>query len=87
MDRNYDVITLFKNTVILRRPEVAIFADTIKIITRFIKKIFKVSGKVKRIRNYVLKSSLYLYYLIYQNLLISSQKMLMSAKIRGVSLD
>ena len=87
MDRNYDVITLFKNTVILRRPGVAIFADTIKIITRFIKKIFKVSGKVKRIRNYVLKSSLYLYYLIYQNLLISSQKMLMSAEIRGVSLD
>ena len=45
--------TLFQNTVILRKPEVAIFADIIKIITRFIKKIFKVSGKAKRIRNYV----------------------------------
>ena len=38
MDRNYDVITLFKNTVILRRPGVAIFADIIK--TRLIEKIF-----------------------------------------------
>ena len=30
-------------------PGVAIFADIIKIITRFIKKIFKDSRKVKRI--------------------------------------
>ena len=29
---------LFQNTVILRRPGVAIFADIIKIITRFIRK-------------------------------------------------
>ena len=64
MDRNYDVITLFKNTVILRRPGVAIFADIIKIITRFIKKIFKDSRKVKRIRNYVSKCNLYMYFLI-----------------------
>ena len=74
MDRNYDVITLFKNTVILRRPGVAIFADIIKIITRFIKKIFKVSGKVKRIRNYVSKWDLCLYFLISQNFLISGKK-------------
>ena len=46
---------LFQNTVVLRRPGVAIFANIIKIITRFIKEIFKVSGKVKTIRNYVSK--------------------------------
>ena len=32
-----------------RRPGVAIFADIIKNITRFIRKIFKDSRKVKRI--------------------------------------
>ena len=47
---------MFQNTVILRRPGVAIFADIIKIIARFTKKIFKDSRKAKRIRNYVLKS-------------------------------
>ena len=45
-------------------PEVSIFADIIKIVTIFIKTIFKDSGKVKRIRNYVSKSNLYLYFLI-----------------------
>ena len=38
MDRNYDVITLFQNTFILRRPRVASFADIIKIVIMFIKK-------------------------------------------------
>ena len=56
MDMNYEVITLFQNTVILRRSGVAIFADINKIITRFIKKSFKDSRKVKRIRNYVPKN-------------------------------
>ena len=55
---------LFQITVILRKPGVAVFADIIKIITMFIKKIFKDSRKVKRIRNYVLKYNLYLYFLI-----------------------
>ena len=73
----------FQNTVILRKPGVAIIADINKIITRFIKKIFKDSRKVKRIRNYVLKCNLYLYFLIYQNLLISGEKILMSAEVRG----
>ena len=60
MDRNqYDIITF-----VLRRSGVAIFADTIKIITMFIKAIIKDSRKVKRIRNYVSKSNLYLYFLI-----------------------
>ena len=55
MDMNYDVITLFQNTVILRRSGVAIFADINKIITRFTKKISKDLRKVKRIRDYVPK--------------------------------
>ena len=62
MDKNYDVIT-----IILRRPGVVIFADIIRIITIFIKKTTKGSRKVKRIRNYVLKSNLYVYFLMLQN--------------------
>ena len=50
------------------------FADIIKIITSFIKKIFKDSRKVRRIRNYVSKCNLYLYFLIKQNLLICGKK-------------
>ena len=45
-ERNYDVIT-FQNTLILRRPSVAIFAYIIKIATMFIKTIFKDSKKLK----------------------------------------
>ena len=40
------------------------FADIIKIVTRFFKEIFKDSRKAKRIRNYVLNRNLYLYFLI-----------------------
>ena len=40
MDRNYDVITFFQKTFILRRSRVAIFTH-IKIATMFIKKILK----------------------------------------------
>ena len=43
---------------------VANTAGIIKIVTMFIKKIFKDSKKVKRIRNYALKFNLYLYFLI-----------------------
>ena len=46
MDSNYDVITFISKYRILRRPGVAIFVDIIKIITMFIKKIFKDSRKV-----------------------------------------
>ena len=52
---NYDVKTFISDTVILRRPGVAIFADIVKIITRFIMQILKDSRKVKRIRYYVSK--------------------------------
>ena len=61
MDRNYDVITFFQNTLTLRRLGVAIFADIIKIVTMFIKTIIQDSRKVKRIINYVSKSNLYLF--------------------------
>ena len=59
-----------------------IFADIIKIVTIFSKTIFKDSKKVKRIGNYVSKCNLYLYFLIYLNLLISGEKMLMSAELK-----
>ena len=55
---------LFQNTFILRRLRVANFPDIIKISTMFIKKTFKDSNKVKRIRNFVLKYNLYQYFLI-----------------------
>ena len=56
MDRDYDVITFN-----LRRLRVGNFADSINIATVFIKKIFKDSSKIKRIRNYVLKCNFCLY--------------------------
>ena len=59
MDINHDVITF-----ILRRPGEAIFADIVKIVTFFIKTIFKDSRKVKRIRNFISKCNLYMYFLI-----------------------
>ena len=74
---------LFQNNFFLRRSGVAIFADIIKIRTRFIKKIFKDSTKVKKIKTYVLKCNLYLYFLIQQNSLISSKKILMSAELKA----
>ena len=43
----------FQNTLILKRPRVAIFADIIKVVTIFTKTIFKDSKKKKKgIRNY-----------------------------------
>ena len=59
MDRNYDVITFFQKALLLRKPGVAIFADIIEIVTMFIKTILKISGKVRRIRNYVSTWNLY----------------------------
>ena len=49
---------------LLEYPRVVIFADIIKILTTFIKTIFKDLKKVKRIRNYVPKSNLHLYFLM-----------------------
>ena len=64
MDRKCEDITFFQNTLILRRPGVAIFADNIKIVTMFMKTIIQDSIKVERIKNYVSKSNLYLYFLL-----------------------
>ena len=50
--------SLFQNTIILRRPGAAIFADLIKILIMFIEQIFIDSRKAKRIRNYVAKCNL-----------------------------
>ena len=83
MNRNYDVITFFRNKFILIRPGLAIFADIIKIVVMFIKTIFKDSRKVNRTRNYVRRCNLYLYFLLSQNLLIFAEKMLMSAELKG----
>ena len=49
----------------------------------FIKTIFKGSKEVKRIRNYGSKRNLYLYFLMRLNLLISGEKMLMSAELKS----
>ena len=56
--------SLFQKTFILKRPGIAIVADIIKIVSMFIKAILKDSGKVRRIRNYVSKWNLYLYFLM-----------------------
>ena len=79
IDRNFDVISTYRYCM---KTRVAIFADIIKIMTRFIKKIFKYSRKAERIINYVLKFNLHLYCLIEQDLLISGEKMMMSEKVR-----
>ena len=82
--KNYDVITFNLKcfTFSLRRSRVTIFADIVKIVTIFIKTIQKDSKKVIRIWNYVSKCSLYLPFLIKQNLLISGEKMLISAELK-----
>ena len=68
-------------------PRVAIFADIINIITRFIKRNFKDSRKVKRSRNYVPKRNLCLHFSIEQNLLIYGEKMLILVELRVSALD
>ena len=52
--------SIFQNTFILRRPKIANFAGIIKIVTM----IVKTKKKVKKIRIYVPKCNLYLYFLI-----------------------
>ena len=64
MDKSFDVITFFQKIFFLRRRGIAIFGDIIKIVTMFIKTILRDSRKVRRIRNYVSKWNLCLYFLI-----------------------
>ena len=58
MDINYDVITFVSKYVYFKKAWVANFDDIIKIVSFFIKTIFKDSRKVKRIRNFVSKCNL-----------------------------
>ena len=60
MDRNYD----FSSKCLYFKKAWGIFAEIIKIVNMFIKTILKDSRKVRRIRNYVSKWNLYLYFLI-----------------------
>ena len=60
MDRNYDVITYISKNLFLRRSGVAIFADIIKIVTMFIKKIFKDSRKLKKKHDLCMKIQYYI---------------------------
>ena len=71
----------------LRRPRLANLADIIKIATIFIKTTSKDSKKVKRIRYYVLKCNLYLYFLIQLKLLITGEKSWCQQNSRVVSRD
>ena len=48
MDRNHDFITFISKYRCFKKAWVAIFADIIKIITIFIKKVFKDSRRVKK---------------------------------------
>ena len=67
MKSQTEIITsqiLFQNTFILTGPRKAIFADIIKIMTKFIKNIFKDSQKGKIIRNNLPNYNRYLYLLI-----------------------
>ena len=64
MNKNYKAITFFQKSFISRKSGVDIFADIIKTVTMFIKKILKDSRKVRKIGNYVSKWNLYLYFLI-----------------------
>ena len=46
------------------RPSKSIFADIIDIVTMFIETSFKEPKNIKKIRNYVAKFNLYLYFWI-----------------------
>ena len=60
MDRNYDVIIFISNIFILRRPRVAVFAEIIKIVTIFIKTIFKDSKTVKKKLEIMYRNGIYI---------------------------
>ena len=62
-------------------PEVASFTDIIKILIMLIETTYKDQVKVKRIRKNVSKCNFCLYFMVQQKLLISGEKMLMSAEL------
>ena len=78
MDGNYDVITLLSKNLYFKKAWGSHhFAEIIKIV-----KVLKDSRKARRIRKYVSKWNIYLDFLIKPNLLISGNKMLMSAGLK-----
>ena len=64
MGKNYDVVIFFSKIFILRRPEVANFADIIITLTTFIKTILKDSRIVRKVTSYVSEWNPYLYFLM-----------------------
>ena len=73
MDKNHEVIIFISKD--LYRSSEANFAGIVKIVTMFIKEIFKDSIKVERIRIIMYSNAtFYLYFLIQKKLLISSEK-------------
>ena len=78
MGKNYDIIIF-----ILRKPRPPIFADIVKIVTMFIKIIFKDSKKSKELEIMYQNSICIWYFLIKKNLLISNEKMLILAELKG----
>ena len=77
----------FQKILILRRPEGAIFAGIIKILTTFIKTILKDSRKVRRIRSYVSKWNLYLDFSIQNICWFPVKKCWCQQNSRGVPRD
>ena len=63
MDKNYDAIAFVLKLLYFKKARVANYADIIKILTIFIKTIFKDSKKVKikMLKVKKLKYKLYLY--------------------------
>ena len=75
--------SLFQNTFIFRKPRVANFGSINILQLYLLKQPLKTQKNVKSTRNYVLKCSLHLYFLIKQKLPIPDEKMLISAKFKG----
>ena len=73
MDKNYGAVIFFQNVVLLRKPEIPKFADSIKSTIMSTKAILKNSIKAKRITNYVLKCNFYFIFPIKQKKLISGE--------------
>ena len=83
IDRIYDVITFISKYIYFKKDWGSHFCWHHQNLTMLFTAIYKDSKKDKIDRNYVAKYNLYLYFLIWQNLLISSEKMLMSEELKG----
>ena len=81
MDKNYDAMSLISKHLYFKKVGEANFAAIIKNTIMVIKTTFKDSQKVKRISNYLLKYKSISVFLDITGLLISGEKMLMSAEL------